>query len=158
MARNDLLDQLDAVMPRVDPADGARQILAVMARICGAGSSAVLFESGNVLRWLAGDSLSDEVAAMIQRAWRVQSARVLTGTAFTESRAESNGAIGFRLLWIRGPADGGLDAVYFAGRGLRPLEACGPGLARLAALLGRLHSGWDDHPREKSRKSDTLMG
>lgn len=141
MARNDLLDQLDAVLPRVDPADEARQILGVMARICGAASSAVLFEREKELRWMAGDALSDDVAAMIQHAWQLQSTRVLTGTAFMESPAATNGGIGCRLLWIRRPADGGLDAAYFSGRGLRPLDTCGLRLTRLAALLRRLHSG-----------------
>ena len=57
LAMGDLMDRLEAVLPRVDPADEARQILAVMARICGAASAAVFFERGGVLRWLAGDRL-----------------------------------------------------------------------------------------------------
>ena len=72
MARSDLMDRLEAVLPRVDPADEARQILGVMARICRAASAAVFFERGGVLRWLAGDRLSDDVATAIERAWRSQ--------------------------------------------------------------------------------------
>ena len=87
MARIDLMDQLEAVLPRVDSAEEAREVLAVMARICRAASAAVFFERGGVLEWLAGDRLSDDVASAINRAWRSQRRRVLTGVAFTEGAA-----------------------------------------------------------------------
>ena len=139
MARIDLMDRLEAVLPRVNPADEAVQILAVMARICGAASAAVFFERGGVLRWLAGDRLSDDVVTAIEGAWWTQRSRVLTGMTFTEPRARAGeNPVRLRLMWMRGPQDGGLDAVYFAGPDLRPLEACSIRLRRLAALLGRL--------------------
>jgi hypothetical protein len=137
LARDDLMDQLEAVLPRVNPADEARYILAVMARICGAASAAAFFERGGTLRWLAGDRLSDELVVAIEGAWWTQRSRVLTGTTFTEPRAAA-GRLRSRLMWMRRAEDGGLDAVYFAGPDLRPLEACSVRLNRLAALLGRL--------------------
>jgi hypothetical protein len=140
MARIDLMDRLDAVLPRVNPADEAREILAVMARICRAASAAVFFERGGVLRWLAGDRLSDDVATAIKGAWWTQRSRVLTGTAFTEPGARAGESpVRSWLMWIRRPEDGGLDAVYFSGPDLRPLDDCSFRLMRLAALLGRLH-------------------
>ena len=140
LAKGDLMDRLEAVLPRVNPADEARQILGVMARICRAASAAAFFERGGVLRWLAGDLLSDDVATAIKSAWRAQRSRVLTGTAFTEPDAPAAGSPGRSwLMWMRHPEDGGLDAVYFAGPDLRPLDACSVRLMRLAALLGRLH-------------------
>jgi hypothetical protein len=139
MARIDLMDRLEAVLPRVNPADEARQILGVMARICGAASAAVFFERGGGLRWLAGDRLADEVVAAIEGAWRAQRRRVLTGTAFTEPGTPAGQSPGRSwLMWMRRPDHGGLDAVYFAGPDLRPLDACSARLTRLAALLGRL--------------------
>jgi hypothetical protein len=141
MGRTDLMDRFDAVLPRVNPADEAGEILRVMARICRAPSAAVFFERGGALLWIAGDSLSDDVAAAISVAWRAQHRRVLTGTAFTESGGpEGETPSPWRLMWIRRPEeDGGLDAVYFAGPDLRPLEICSRRLIRLVALLGRLH-------------------
>ena len=140
MARIDLMDQLDAVLPRVNPADEAREILAVMARICRAASAAVFFERGGALRWLAGDLLPDDVVTAIRSAWRSQRSRVLTGTAFTEpgSSPREHSARSW-VMWMRRPGDGGLDAVYLVGPDLRPLDACSVRLTRLAALLGRLH-------------------
>lgn len=138
MARIDLMDRLDAVLPRVNPAEEAGEILAVMARISRAGSAAVFFEQDGVLRWLAGDPLADDVASAIRSAWRSQRSRVLTGTAFTEL-APSAGESRWLLMWMRRPEEGGLDAAYFAGPDLRPLDACSARLTRLAALLGRLH-------------------
>jgi hypothetical protein len=138
MARIDLMDRLEAVLPRVDSADEARAVLAVMARICRAASAAVFFERGGVLEWLAGDRLSDEVANGIDRAWRLQRRRVLTGTAFTDTPGGESPARS-RLMWMRRPQEGGLDAVYFAGPDLRAIEACSGRLIRLAGLLGRLH-------------------
>lgn len=140
MGRIDLMDRFDAVLPRVDPADEARQILGVMARICKASSAAVFFEQDDALGWIAGDPLSDDVAGSIKSAWLSQRRRVLTGTAFTEPGAAVGGTPGrSRLMWMRRPEDGGLDAVYFAGPDLRPLEICARRLTRLAVLLGRLH-------------------
>lgn len=140
MARTDLMDRFDAVLPRVDSADEAGQILRVMARICRAASAAVFFERGGVLRWLAGDPLSDDVATAIATAWKSQRNRVLTGTAFTEPGAPGGeGPIRSWLMWMRRPDDGGLGAVYFAGPDLRPLDVCSARLMRLAALLARLH-------------------
>jgi hypothetical protein len=138
VARIDLMDRLEAVLPRVEPADEAREILGVMARICRAASAAVFFERDDVLCWLAGDPLSDEVASAIRGAWRTQRSRVLTGTAFTEA-GPPEAAIRSWLMWMRRPEDGGLDAVYFAGPALRPFDAYSARLMRLAALLGRLH-------------------
>ena len=138
MARIDLMDQLNAILPRVNPAEEAREILRVMARICRAGSAAVFFEQDAVLRWLAGDALPDDVAAAVRSAWRSQRSRVLTGTAFTEIAAPE-GESRWLLMWMRRPEEGGLDAAYFAGPDLRPLDACSARLTRLAALLGRLH-------------------
>ena len=137
MAREDLMDRLEAVLPRVNAAEEARYILAVMARISGAASAAVFFERGGMLRWLAGARLSDDLVAAIKGAWWTQRSRVLTGTTFTEPRAAA-GPVRSRLMWMRRPEDGGLDAVYFAGPDLRPLEACSARLKRLATLLGRL--------------------
>ena len=140
MGRIDLMDRLDAVLPRVDPADEAREILAVMARICWAASAAVFFERGGALRWLAGDPLSDDVVRAIKGAWRMQRTRILTGTAFTEGAAPaSEPPVRSWLMWMRRSEDGGLDAAYFAGPDLRPLDACSVRLMKLAALLGRLH-------------------
>lgn len=140
MGRIDLMDRLEAVLPRVNPADEARQILAVMARICRAASAAVFFERGGVLLWLAGDPLSDDVVTAIKGAWRTQRSRVLTGTAFTEPGAPAGESrVRSWLMWMRRPEDGGLDALYFAGPDLRPFDACSLRLMRLAALLGRLH-------------------
>src|SRR5688500_10581879 len=100
MARGDLMDRLEAVLPRVDPADEARQILGVMARICGAASAAVFFERGEALSWLAGDRLSDDVVAAIGGAWWTQRSRVLTGTTFTEPRARAGEKpVRSRLMW-----------------------------------------------------------
>jgi hypothetical protein len=139
MARIDLMDQLEAVLPRVDTADEARAVLAVMARICRAASAAVFFERRGVLEWLAGDRPSDDVANGIDRAWRSQRRRVLTGVAFTEWAAGAGERPDrSRLMWMRRPQDGGLDAVYFAGPDLRALDACSARLARLAGVLGRL--------------------
>ena len=109
MARIDLMDQLDAILPRVNPAEEAREILRVMARICRAGSAAVFFEHDGALRWLAGDPLSDDVATVIRSAWRSQLSRVLTGTAFTELAAPE-GQSRWLLMWMRRPEEGGLDA------------------------------------------------
>jgi len=140
MGRIDLMDRFDAVLPRVDPADEARQILGVLARICRASSAAVFFERAGALGWIAGDSLSEEVATAVKSAWVYQRRRVLTGTAFTETGASGAGSpISSRLMWMRRPEDGGLDAVYFAGPDLRPLDGCSRRLVRLATLLGRLH-------------------
>ena len=140
MARIDLMDQLEAVLPRVDSAEEAREVLAVMARICRAASAAVFFERGGVLEWLAGDRLSDDVASAIDRAWRSQRRRVLTGVAFTEGAAGAGDRPDrSRLMWIRRPQDGGLDAVYFAGPDLRPIDACSARMMRLAGLLGQLN-------------------
>ena len=134
------MDQLEAVLPRVDTAEEAREVLAVMARICRAASSAVFFERGGVLEWLAGDQLSDDLANAIDRAWRSQRRRVLTGVAFTEGPAAAGDRPGrSRLMWIRRPRDGGLDAVYFAGPDLRPVDACSARMVRLAGLLGQLN-------------------
>ena len=141
MTRIDLMDQLDAVLPRVHPADEARQILGVMARICRAASAAVFFERGGLLRWFAGDALSHDVATAIKSAWQSQRTRILTGTAFTEAIALAGEDRPVRswLMWLRRPEDGGLDAVYFAGPDLRPLDACSDRLTKLAALLRGLH-------------------
>ena len=139
-AMGDLMDRLEAVLPRVDAAEEARQILGVMARICRATSGAVFVERSGELCWLAGDRLSDDVVTAIEGAWWTQRSRVLTGTTFTEPRAPAGEIrVRLRLMWMRRPEDGGLDAVYFAGPDLRPLEACSIRLKRLAALLGRLH-------------------
>lgn len=134
MARVDLMDRLEAVLPRVNRAEEAGQILGVMARICGAASAAVFFERRGVLRWLAGDRLGDTVVTAIREAWWSQRRRVLTGSAFTEGPA-GTGVIHDWVMWLRRPRDGGLDAVYFAGPGLRPWEDCSTRLARLAVLL-----------------------
>jgi hypothetical protein len=140
MARIDLMDRLETLLPRVDPAEEAGQIVGVMARICRAASAAVFFERGGRLRWLAGDPLPDDVHVAVKTAWRVQRRRVLTGTALTESVALAAGApVRSGLMWLRRPLDGGLDAVYFAGPDLRPLDGCSGRLMRLAALLERLH-------------------
>ena len=140
MPRIDLMDRLEAVLPRVNPADEARQILGVMARICRAVSAAVFFERGGALRWLDGDRLPDDVATTIRSAWRSQRSRVLTGTAFTEPGSPPREhSVRSWVMWMRRPGDGGLDAVYLAGPDLRPLDACSVRLTRLAALLGRLH-------------------
>ena len=139
MARFDLMDQFEAVLPRVDSAEEAAAILAVMARISRAASAAVFFERDEVLEWLAGDRLSDDVATAIDNTWRSQRRRVLTGTAFTESGTPGHQSpVPSRLMWMRRPHDGGLDAVYFAGPDLRPINTCSPRLIRLATLLGRL--------------------
>ena len=155
MGRDDLMDRLNAVLPRVDFADEAGQILRVMARICRAASAAVFFERDGALRWLVGDPPSDDVATAITAAWNSQRNRVLTGTAFTEP-----GALGstgrWWLMWMRRPEDGGLGAVYFAGPELRPLDVCAARLLRLAALMARLQwrgSGVNDE--EFSHKSFT---
>ena len=140
MARIDVMDQLEAVLPRVDVAEEAGAVLAVMARISRAASAAVLFERGGVLEWLAGDRLPDDVAYRIDHAWRSQRRRVLTGTAFTQwTTPAGEDPTPSRLMWIRRPQDGGLDAVYFAGPDLRSIEACSARLIRLAGLLGRLN-------------------
>jgi hypothetical protein len=140
METSDLMDQLAAVLPRVDPAVEAGAILAVMARICRAPSAAVFFERGGVLQWLAGERLPERDAAAISSLWRSQRRRVLTGTAFTESVATAGeGPVRSRMMWMRRPHDGGLDAVYFSGPDLRPLDGCSSRLIRLAALLARLH-------------------
>jgi hypothetical protein len=138
MARIDLLDRLEAVLPRVNRAEEARQILGVMARICGAASAAVFFERRGVLRWLAGDRLSESVTAAIQGAWRAQRRRVLSGAAFSDALGTGTTEVPSWVMWLRRPRDGGLDAVYFAGPGLRPLEQCSSRLDRLGALLMRL--------------------
>lgn len=137
MARSDLMDRLESVLPRVNPADEAREILVVMARISRAAYAAVYIEREDGLRWLAGDRLPENVDTAIERAWRLQRSRVLTGTAFTEPAGEMNPDPS-RLIWLRRPMDGGLDAVYLAGPGLRPLQACAGRLVRIAALLTRL--------------------
>ena len=139
MARIDLMDRLDAVLPWVNHADEARQILGVMARISGAASAAVFCERGGGLHFLAGDRLSEDVVAAIDGAWRVQRSRVLTGTVFTESGAPEGEGVRSWLMWMRRRDEGGLDTVYFAGPDLRPLEACSARMLRLATLLDRLH-------------------
>ena len=139
MARCDLMDQFEAVLPGINPADEARQILGVMARISRAASAAVYIEREDGLRWLAGDRLPDVVAIAIERAWQSQRNRVLTGMAFTEQGARAGeNPVPSWLIWMRRPLDGGLDAVYLAGPGLRPLDACAACLIRIAALLTRL--------------------
>lgn len=137
MGRIDLMDRFDAVLPHVDPADEARQILGVMARICRASSSAVFFERGGALGWIAGDPLSNEVITAIKIAWVSERRRVLTGTAFTEMETAATGRS--MVLWVRQPEISGLDAIYFAGPDLRTLHVSPRRLMRLAALLGRLH-------------------
>jgi len=137
MGRSDLMDRFDAMLPRVDPAEEAGQILGVMARICRASSAAVLFERGGALRWVAGDRLPEDVGKSIQSAWLAQRNRVLSGTAFTEA-GETAGQHRSRLMWMRRPEDGGLDAVYFAGPDLRPLDVCSRRLMRLVGLMRRL--------------------
>jgi hypothetical protein len=134
------MDRLEAVLPRVDAAEEAGRIVRVMARITRSASAAVFFERGGALRWLAGDHLSPRMAAVIRRAWRAQRRRILTGTAFSEPGTPAGETpVPSWLMWMRRPAARGLDAVYFAGPELRPLEACSAHLIRLAALLGRLH-------------------
>jgi hypothetical protein len=137
MGRSDLMDRFDAVLPRVDPAEEAGQILGVMARICRASSAAVLFERAGMLVWIAGDRLPEDVDRSIQSAWAAQRRRVLSGTAFTEAGVTAGG-LRSRLMWIRRPEDGGLDAVYFAGAELRPLDLCARRLMRLVALMRRV--------------------
>ena len=137
MGRSDLMDRFDAMLPRVDAAEEAGQILGVMVRICRATSAAVLFDRDGALGWVAGDRLPAAVARSIQDAWQAQRKRVLSGTAFTEA-GETAGGIRSRLMWMRRPEDGGLDAVYFAGAELRPLDLCARRLMRLVALLRRL--------------------
>jgi hypothetical protein len=44
-------------------------------------------------------------------------------------------------MWIRRPGNAGLDAAYFAGINLRPFTSCATPMARLAALLARIHLG-----------------
>ena len=140
MARVDLLDQFEAVLPRMDSADEAGAILAVMARICRASSAAVYFERSGSLVWLAGNRLSDEMAAVIHRAWRAQRSRILTGIAFSEPGTPAGETlIASWLMWVRRPADGGLDAVYFAGPDLRSIDTCSVRMLRLATLLAGLH-------------------
>jgi hypothetical protein len=142
----DLMDRFEAVLPRITPADEARQILAVMAQICRAASVAAFIERDGVLRWLAGDLQSREVVTAIRGTWGSQHSRVLTGTAFTEPGAPG-GEIPVRswLLWMRRPEDGGLYAVYFAGPDLRPLDDCSVRLMRLAALLVGCIDGFRSH-------------
>jgi hypothetical protein len=140
MAGFDLMDRFEAVLPGMNPADAAGEILAVMARIGRAASAAVYIEREDGLRWLAGDRLPSEVGVAIERAWQSQRSRILTGTSFTEQGAadgEGNPDPSW-LIWMRRPVDGGLDAVYLAGPGLRPLGACSARLIRVAALLARL--------------------
>ena len=138
MGRSDLMDRFDAMLPRVDPADEAGQILGVMARICRASSAAVLFERGGALGWVAGDRLPEAVDRSIRDAWLAQRKRLLSGTEFTEA-GETAGQVRSRLMWMRRPQDGGLDAVYFAGPDLRPLDVCARRLTRLVALMRQLH-------------------
>jgi hypothetical protein len=138
MARIDLMDRLEAVLPRVNRAEEARQILGVMARICGAASAAVFFERRGVLRWLAGDRLSEDATAAIRTAWWAQRRRVLSGAAFSDAPDMETAEMPAWVMWLRRPRDGGLDAVYFAGPRLRPLEQCASRLDRLGALLMRL--------------------
>ena len=45
------------------------------------------------------------------------------------------------LMWIRRPGNAGLDAVYLAGAHLRPFTGCSAPMARLGALLARIHLG-----------------
>ena len=134
----DLLDELEAVLPRVGPIDQAREIVAVMARISRAASVARFVERAGTLQWLAGDTLPTETATTIRSAWQAQRLRLLSGTAFTEAPAPVRRPMSAWLLWIRRPGDAGLDAVYLAGANLRPLSSCGAPLLRLGALLVRI--------------------
>lgn len=134
----DLMDALEAVLPRVDPVEEAREIVGVMARITRAASAALFVERDDTLQWLTGDPLPTGAAKTIRAAWRAQRQRLLSGTAFTEAAAPPSRPVRTWLMWIRRPGNAGLDAVYFAGINLRPLTSCSAPLARLAALLVRV--------------------
>ena len=131
----DLMDQLEAVLPRMDPAQEAQEIVTVMARVIRAESAAVFVERGGALHWLAGDPLSNDAGTPIRSAWSAQQRRLLSGTAFTEAPAPALRPMHAWLMWMRRPEDAGLDVIYFAGTNLRPLRACSAPLERLAALL-----------------------
>lgn len=137
----DLMDALDAVLPRVDPAEEAREIVGVMARIAHAATGALLVERHDTLQWLAGDPLPRGTARSIRAAWRAQRRRLLSGMAFTEAPAPASRPVRTWLMWIRRPDEAGLDAVYLAGVNLRPLTACSAPLSRLATLLARINVG-----------------
>jgi hypothetical protein len=139
----DLMDALEAVLPRTDPAAEAREIVGVMARISRAATAALFVESEGSLQWAAGDRLPERTAKMIRRAWTSQRERLGSGIAFSES-AGRPGPVATVLMWIRRPGDAGLDALYFAGVDLRPPSACGGALSRLGALLARARDG--GHP------------
>jgi hypothetical protein len=135
----DLIDALEAVLPRPDPVQEAQEIVGVMARITRAATAALFVESAGSLQWVAGDRLPTHTSTTIRSAWTGQRQRLLSGTAFSESSvAAAPGRVATLLMWIRRPGDGGLDALYFAGVDLRPPAACGGALARLAALLVRI--------------------
>jgi hypothetical protein len=134
----DLMDELDAILPRVDPAEEVREILAVMAKISRAASAALLVERDGTLQWLAGDPVPRDSATTIRSAWRAQRQRLLSGTAFAEAPGPVRRPMRTWLMWIRRPGNAGLDAVYFAGVNMRPLTSCAAPLGRLAGLLVRI--------------------
>jgi hypothetical protein len=134
----DLMDALADVLPRVDPRDEAREVVAVMARITRAASSTLFVERAGALQWLAGDAPSSEAATTIRSAWTSQRQRLLSGTAFTEAPAPARRPMRSWLMWIRRPGNAGLDVVYFAGVNLRPPGTCAAPLSLLAALLVRV--------------------
>lgn len=135
------MDALEAVLPRMDPVEEAREIVGVMARITRAASAALFVERDDTLQWLAGDPLPRETARSIRTAWRAQRQRLLSGTAFTEAPPPSAPPLRTWLMWIRRPGNACLDAVYFAGINLRPFTSCSAPMARLAALLARTQLG-----------------
>jgi len=137
MARGDLMDRLEAVLPHADTTETAHRVVEAMARICRATTAAAYRERGGMLRWIAGDHLPGGALAAVKTALRARRG-ASRGPIRNAAMATDTGRGASWVYWSGRPHDAELDVVYFDGTRLRDHAECGPRLARLMALLGEL--------------------
>lgn len=138
IAGQDLMDRLESALPRVAPAETARQVVEVMRRICRATSATVFRERAGMLRWIAGDRVGEPEVRTIRSALRHGRGPAHAASIwFSEPSADAAWGRSV-VLWTGRPHDAERDVVYMQGPALRPVAECVERLTRLTALLGRL--------------------
>ena len=138
MARSDLMERLEAVLPQADVADTARRIVEVMAEIAGAALAAAFRERAGMIRLVAGERPSDRTIAAIKAALRTRRGAGRASIPIVAPPVGGGGRGGSWVFWSGRPHDAELDVIYFEGPRLRAGGDSSPRLARLAALLGEL--------------------